>query len=66
MTRLRRNLILGALSISLIMSYLLRDVIYNIVVVPLAYLWFVAKFYYSVVPQIIFWILLLIVVFMIL
>ncbi len=64
MIKLRGSLLIGALSLSLIMAFLLRDVVYRIVVVPLAYLWFVIKFYYSVIPQLLLWVVLLIGVFM--
>ncbi|MCL4530696.1 MAG: hypothetical protein M1282_14960 [Chloroflexi bacterium] len=43
-----------------VLAFFLRDVIYQTIVVPLAYLWWVFQFYYSLVPQLVLWILLLV------
>lgn len=55
MTRFRYLLILIALIASIILAFFLRDVIYHLVVVPLAYLFWLARFYYSSVPQLLLW-----------
>lgn len=46
-----------------IISFLLRDVILQTVILPLAYLWWLFKLYYRTVPQLILWVLLVLVVF---
>ncbi len=48
-------LAIGAAGLLLVAAYFLRDAIYQTVIVPLAYLLWVARFYYSAVPQIILW-----------
>lgn len=58
-------LVAGAAIFLLAAAYFLRDAIYQTVIVPLAYLFWMARFYYSVVPQIILWGLLLVILFMI-
>ncbi len=60
MTRLRLLVIFGALIVETILAFLLRDVVYRTVIVPLAYLFWVLKFYYSFVPQLFLWVLLLV------
>ena len=44
-------------------SFLLRDAIQELVILPLAYLWWLVKLYYRAVPQIVLWVLLVLVVF---
>ncbi len=57
----RALLILGAGVIAIVGAYFLRDAIYQTVIVPLAYIFWLLKFYYSSVPQIILWGLLLVI-----
>ena len=61
MSRLRWPLVLGILAISAVLGYVLRDLIYQLVVVPLAYLVWLLSFYYSAIPQWIIWTLLLVI-----
>ena len=56
---------IGAAIFLLGAAYFLRDAIYQTVIIPLAYLFWLAKFYYSAVPQVILWGLLLVILFMI-
>ncbi len=50
--------LIPAVLLSMLLAYLLRDLILRAVVVPLAYLWWLAGVYYHAVPQIWLWILL--------
>ncbi len=63
MTRFRYLLIAGALVASAALAFFLRDVIYGTVIVPLAYLFWLARSYYSAVPQLLLWTLLLVILF---
>ena len=58
-------LAIGAAIFLLAAAYFLRDAIYQTVIIPLAYLFWLARFYYSTVPQIILWGLLLVILVMI-
>jgi len=58
-------LAIGAAIFLLIAAYFLRDAIYQTVIIPLAYLLWLARFYYLAVPQIILWGLLLVILLMI-
>lgn len=60
MSQLRRPALLAILVISALLAYLLRDVVYEVVVVPLAYVWWVAGLYYSAIPQWVVWTVLLV------
>jgi energy-coupling factor transporter transmembrane protein EcfT len=64
MTRSRSFLLAGMLIISIVMGFFLRDVVYAAVVVPLAYLVWLGKYYYSAIPQLFLWALLLAVLFL--
>ena len=56
---------IGAAVFLLSAAYFLRDAIYQTVILPLAYLLWLARFYYSAVPQVILWGSLLVILFMI-
>ncbi len=58
MSRLRWPLLLGILVVSAVLGYALRDLVYQLVVVPIAYLLWLLYFYYSAIPQWAIWILL--------
>ncbi len=60
MMRLRWLVFIGALIVETIIAFLLRDVVYRAIIVPLAYLFWVLRFYYSFIPQLFLWVLLLI------
>jgi hypothetical protein len=60
MTRLRWLLLTGILSISLVLAFFLRDVVYDVFVIPLAYLLRLGKYYYTAIPQLFLWVLLLV------
>ena len=59
MTRRRMQLGMAALTLSCVLAFFLRDVAYSMIVVPLAYLFALLAFYYSFIPQLILWILML-------
>ena len=56
----RRWLTVLLLVVIFIASFLLRDSIQHIIILPLAYLWWLLKLYYRAVPQVIVWALLVI------
>ncbi len=58
-----RWLILLVVAVAAIAAYALRDAVYRTVFLPLAYLWWLLGLYYHAVPQLILWILLVVVVF---
>jgi hypothetical protein len=55
MTRVRWFSLLGIGLISVLLAFLLRDVVYDVVIIPLAYLLWLAKYYYSAIPQLVLW-----------
>ena len=57
----RRTLYLaaGLLALGLVLAFFLQDVVRQAVVTPLAYAWWVLRLYYTSVPQVVLWILLL-------
>lgn len=61
MTR-RSLLIAGAFLSTLIMAFILRDVVKQLIIVPLAYLWWLLRLYYSMFPQIFLWVILVAIV----
>ena len=64
MTRFRWLLLGGLVLSALIVAFFLQDVVYHVLVVPLAYVWWTIKFYYSLIPQLWLWIVLLALLFM--
>lgn len=64
MTRLRWLLLSGLAFLSLILAFLLQDAVYKLLIVPLAYAWWIVKFYYSLIPQLVLWVILLFLLFM--
>jgi energy-coupling factor transporter transmembrane protein EcfT len=63
MTGRRRLLLAGMVVISLVLAFFLRDAVYAAVIVPLAYLWWLGHYYYSAIPQVFLWALLLLLLF---
>lgn len=61
MTRRRWPLLFVGLIFSSILAFLLRDVIYGAVIVPLAYVIWLVGYYYSLLPQLLLWITLLVI-----
>ena len=59
MTRQRQFLFIGIAALVFSIAFALRNLIYEIVIIPLAYLWWWLGLYYRLVPQIILWILLI-------
>jgi len=59
----RRLMMAFIVAAAIIFSFLLRDAIREMVILPLAYLWWLIKLYYRAVPQLILWIFLVLVVF---
>jgi len=64
MNRPRWLLVLGILVISGVFGYLLRDVIYQVIIVPLAYALWLLNFYYSALPQWLVWVIVLTLLFL--
>jgi hypothetical protein len=60
MTRSRWLLVACATALSGILAFFLRDVVYAVLIVPAAYLFWVAGLIYSLIPQLYLWILSLI------
>jgi len=59
----RRQLILAAIFFSaLILAFFLRDLVERLIIVPLVYVWWLLGVYYSILPQSVLWILLVVVV----
>ena len=59
----RRWLLVLLIVAAIVVSFMLQDVIYQTVFVPLAYLWWLFGLYYHAVPQLILWVLLVVLVF---
>jgi len=62
MTRRRWITLAGVVVIALILAFPLQDVIRRIVVVPLAYLWWALGVLYQSIPQVVIWILLIVLI----
>ena len=62
MTRGRWLTLGGVLVIALILAFPLQDVIRKTVIVPLAYLWWVLGVLYHSIPQVVVWILLIVII----
>ncbi len=58
-----RRLMIVIVVAAFIFSFLLRDAILEMVILPLAYLWWLFKLYYRAVPQLILWVFLVLAVF---
>ena len=58
----RRLILAGVFLCALILALLLRDVVERVIILPLVYVWWMLSLYYSVLPQFILWILLVVVV----
>ena len=65
MNRRRLLLMIAMLVAVAVIAFFMRDVIYETIVLPLAYLWWLFKFYYFLLPQLLLWILLLVGLFVI-
>ena len=59
MTR-RRWLLAGVFLSALILAFILRDVVEQLIIVPLAYLWWLMRLYYSMFPQFVLWVILVV------
>jgi hypothetical protein len=60
---LRRPLLLFLFSlVCLLAAYAMRKMIYEIVIIPLAYLWWLITLYYHIIPQAAIWIILIFVI----
>ena len=55
MKRRRAVLVLAAFLLSSFLAYLIRDDIYEWVILPLAYVWWVVGLYYRMIPQMLLW-----------
>lgn len=51
----RRMIVLGAFLALLVLAYFLRDVVSKLIILPLFYLWWVIRLYYSMFPQFVVW-----------
>jgi hypothetical protein len=54
----RQLLFAGAFLSAIMLAFLLRDVVEQLIIVPLAYLWWLLRLYYSIIPQIVLWVIL--------
>jgi hypothetical protein len=54
----RRLLLVGVFLSALILAFFLRDLVEQLVIVPLMYLWWLLGVYYSILPQFVLWLLL--------
>ena len=63
MTWTRWFLLVGIAVISLVIAFFMRDVVYDLIIVPLAYLMWLGKIYYTAIPQIFLWGLLVLLLF---
>jgi hypothetical protein len=54
MTR-RRVVLAGVFLSAMLLAFILRDVVEQLIIVPLAYLWWLLRLYYSMFPQFILW-----------
>jgi hypothetical protein len=61
MTR-RALALIGVFVIAGVLTFLLRDVINELLVLPLAYLWWALKLFYLSLPQVLWWVILLLLV----
>lgn len=60
----RRGLILMAAFVpAALIAFLLRDVVVRAIIIPIAYLWWILKLYYSAFPQYFLWLLLILISF---
>jgi len=62
MNRSRLWALTGALVVALVLAFALQDVIRRNIVIPLAYLWWIIRLYYSAFPQVLFWALMILIV----
>ena len=62
MKRRQVLVLVGALVIAAILAFALQDVIRQTIIVPLAYLWWILKLYYDAFPQIVLWVVLVVIV----
>jgi hypothetical protein len=60
MTR-RRVVVAGVFLSAILLAFILRDMVVQLIIVPLAYLWWLLRLYYSMIPQYILWGLLVVV-----
>lgn len=51
----RRLFLIGAFVLTLALAYFLRDVVSKLIILPLFYLWWVIRLYYSMFPQFVVW-----------
>ncbi len=59
----QRLLIAGGLVLLLGLAYFLRDAIYEVVIIPIAYIGYLLHYYYSLIPQLFVWTILLVILF---
>ncbi len=55
MSRVRWTLLPAIAALSALLGYFLRDIVYQLVIVPVAYAWWVVSFYISAIPQWVIW-----------
>ncbi len=61
MTR-RRVILASAVLVAMMLAFMLRDVVEQLVIVPIIYIWWLLRLYYSALPQFILWAILVVVV----
>jgi hypothetical protein len=52
----------GAFLSALILTFILRDMVVQLIILPLAYLWWLLRLYYSAFPQFFLWVILILIV----
>ena len=57
MTR-RQLLFAGAFLSAVMLAFILRDVVEQLIIMPLAYVWWLLRLYYSIIPQFVLWMIL--------
>jgi hypothetical protein len=56
----RRWLFAGAFLTAIMLAFLLRDMVEQLIILPLAYLWWWLRLYYSMFPQFVLWVILIV------
>ena len=62
MKRIQVVAIVAALVTALVLAFALQDVIRETIIVPLAYLWWVLRLFYNSLPQIMIWVVLIVII----
>jgi len=58
----RRLLFAGVFLSAVMLAFILRDVVEQLIIVPLVYAWWILRLYYSMFPQLVLWVILVVAV----